>query len=75
MSGWQVGDVAVARSDVPEAGICRGDRLSVVEVVDQKRFGLCLRFDGITYMGHPLLIEAEGFLRIVADDRKAGVPA
>lgn len=65
MSGWQVGDIAVARSDMPEAGVFRGDRLNVIEVVEQKRFGLCLRLDGITYMGHPLLIEASVFLRIV----------
>lgn len=75
MSGWRVGDIAVARTDMPEAQVRRGDRLNVVEVVNQKRFGLCLRFEDITYMGHPLLIEASGFLRIVSDERKAGVPA
>ena len=75
MSGWQVGDIAVARTDMPEAQVRRGDRLNVVEVVNQKRFGLCLRFDGITYMGHPLLIEAAGFLRIVSDESTTGASA
>lgn len=75
MSGWEVGDIAVARSDMPEAQVRRGDRLTVVEVVDQKRFGHCLRFEGITYMGHPLLIEAAGFLRIVSGERNSQVGA